>query len=256
VGEALEHGASSVEIMASEGKGRYQFTTSKGQSAVGSIQPAALEKVLVHLNSFQGDVFPHPSVGNVLVRSLAGASHVRLSWKVETRDTSNPRAIEWVAQVEREESAARSSMTTTASTVPEDGVADLKIPVLIVDDNPMFCRILERVLRRENCEVSVAEHGEAALESLTRLTSFSPKVIICDLHMPRMNGKEFVSKVRSDMRLKGIPIVMLTSDEAADVEVSVLEIGADAVVSKSKDPRVLCAQVMRLAKIGGLQEAA
>jgi CheY-like chemotaxis protein len=255
VGEAVQHGATSVEILSSDGKGRYQFTTSKGQAAVGSIQPAALEKVLAHLNSFQGDVFPHPSVGNVLVRSLGSASNVRLSWKAESAENANPRAIEWVAQVERD-SRAGSSLTPTAPPVSSDESGASRIPVLVVDDNPMFCRILERVLRRENCDVSVAEHGEAALESLARLTSFFPRVIICDLHMPRMNGKEFVSKVKLDMRLKGIPIVMLTSDEAADVEVAALEIGADAVVSKSKDPRVLCAQVMRLARVGGLQEAA
>ena len=49
---------------------------------------------------------------------------------------------------------------------------------------------------------------------------------------------------------------MLTSDDGVEAEVAALETGADALVSKTKDPRVLCAQVLRLSKSGSLQEAA
>jgi chemosensory pili system protein ChpA (sensor histidine kinase/response regulator) len=127
---------------------------------------------------------------------------------------------------------------------------------LVIDDNPMFCRVLERLLKRENFEVSFAENGEEALGKLSTLTSFLPKVVICDLHMPRMNGKEFVAQLKADPRLRSIPVIMLTSDDGVEAEVAALEIGADALISKTKDPRVLCAQVLRLSKSGSLQEAA
>jgi CheY-like chemotaxis protein len=130
------------------------------------------------------------------------------------------------------------------------------VPVLVVDDNPMFCRVLERLLKRENCEVSFAENGVQALEKLTTLIAFTPKVIICDLHMPKMNGREFVSRLKEDPRFRNIPVIMLTSDDGVDAELSMLEVGADALISKSKDPRVLCAQVIRLSKMLALQEAA
>ena len=86
--------------------------------------------------------------------------------------------------------------------------------------------------------------------------SFLPKVIICDLHMPEMNGKEFILCLKQDQRLRSIPVIMLTSDDGVEAEVAALETGADALVSKTKDPRVLCAQVLRLSKSGSLQEAA
>jgi CheY-like chemotaxis protein len=255
VTEAFQHGATSVELLSTEGKGRYQFTTLTGQTAIGAIQPIALEQVLLHVNSLQGDVFSHPTAGRVLVRSLGSASTVRLSWKMGEDAKASPRAIEWMEQVEGN-SPSREFLSVPGSGASVSAAGEIAISVLVVDDNPMFSRILQRMLKRERCEVSFAENGEEALQALMQLTSFLPRVIICDLHMPRMNGKEFVSRVRSDPRLSRIPIVMLTSDDGVDVEVTALEIGANAVVSKTKDPRVLCAQVMRLAKPGGLQEAA
>jgi CheY-like chemotaxis protein len=133
---------------------------------------------------------------------------------------------------------------------------DIEVPVLVIDDNPMFCRILERLLKRDNFQASFAVNGRVALELLLGQLSFLPRVIICDLHMPEMNGKEFVQQLKQDSRLRNIPVIMLTSDDGVDVEVAALETGADALVSKTKDPRVLCAQVARLAKASSLQEAA
>jgi DNA-binding response OmpR family regulator len=74
--------------------------------------------------------------------------------------------------------------------------------------------------------------------------------------MPEMNGREFVAHVKQDSRWQQIPVLMLTSDDGVDAELGVLEVGADALISKTKDPRVLCAQVARLAKRNSLQEAA
>jgi DNA-binding response OmpR family regulator len=53
-----------------------------------------------------------------------------------------------------------------------------------------------------------------------------------------------------------IPVIMLTSDEDVDAELQLLGCGADAFVSKAKDPRVLTAQVQRLLKQATLREAA
>jgi len=74
--------------------------------------------------------------------------------------------------------------------------------------------------------------------------------------MPVMNGREFLSRLKRDPRLQAIPIVMLTSDEDIDVELQLLSEGADAFVSKAKDPRVLTTQVQRLLKVGALRKAA
>jgi len=253
--EALQHGASSLEILSSEGKSRYQFTTVEGRVAVGSVQPQALESLLLHLHGIEGEVFAHHSVGKVLVRSLGSSSNVRLSWSAH----DIPVGIAWTPA---DRVAAPTPPSATASLMPESAPANidepstLAVPVLVVDDNPMFCRIVERLLKRENCQVSFSENGRVALDMLVGQLSFLPKVIICDLHMPEMNGKEFIQCLKQDPRLRSIPVIMLTSDDGVEAEVAALETGADALVSKTKDPRVLCAQVLRLSKSGSLQEAA
>ena len=118
--------------------------------------------------------------------------------------------------------------------------------MLVVDDNPMFCRVLERLLKRDGYEPSFAENGAVAWERLQAMREQLPHAIICDLHMPLMNGEELLGKLKQDERLKNIPVVMLTSDDGIDSELNLLGSGADAFVSKAKDPRVLVAQVRRL----------
>lgn len=260
--EALQHGASSLEILSSEGKGRYQFTTVEGRIAVGSVHPQALESLLLHLHGIEGEVFSHHSVGSVLVRSLGSSANVRLSWGAHDLPVG-------IAYTGEDRVARPTPPSATAALMPEvaqvqDGDVssadrnrvDIEVPVLVIDDNPMFCRILERLLKRDNFQASFAVNGRVALELLLGQLSFLPRVIICDLHMPEMNGKEFVQQLKQDSRLRNIPVIMLTSDDGVDVEVAALETGADALVSKTKDPRVLCAQVARLAKASSLQEAA
>ncbi|MFN4895447.1 MAG: PleD family two-component system response regulator [Pseudomonadota bacterium] len=253
--EALQHGASGLEILSSDGKSRYQFSTVEGRVAVGAIHPEVVESLLLHLHGIDGDVFDHASVGKVLVRSLGSSSNMRLSWKAN----DIPVGIAW-SQAERvpaplPPSATEALMPHTRS-IQADGDDVGDIPVLVVDDNPMFCRMVERLLIRDGFQVSLASNGRAALELLVGQLSVLPKVIICDLHMPEMNGKEFVEHLRSDTRLCYIPVIMLTSDDGVEAEVSALETGADALVSKTKDSRVLCAQVVRLAKKRSLKEAA
>jgi CheY-like chemotaxis protein len=259
--EAEEHGARSLEILSSEGKSRYQFTTRDGKIAVGTVQQEALEGVLQYLSGYDGEIYNHPSIGKIVVRSLGSSRSFRLSWAAD----NGPELIGWERSVNEDEPQVEEEVIVEDRfDSPEvekespnvDGECVEEIPALVIDDNPMFCRVLERLLKREGVVVSCAEHGAKALELLTKLTAFLPKVIICDLHMPTMNGKEFVTRLREDSRLKAIPVVMLTSDEGPDVEVTAVEIGVDVLISKSKDPRVLCAHVVRLAKNARMEEAA
>jgi putative two-component system response regulator len=73
--------------------------------------------------------------------------------------------------------------------------------------------------------------------------------------MPLMNGRDLLQRVKSDERFSSIPVVMLTSDEDIEAEVSLLQTGAAAFLSKSKDPRVLSAQIRKLTAARNLPEA-
>jgi DNA-binding response OmpR family regulator len=74
--------------------------------------------------------------------------------------------------------------------------------------------------------------------------------------MPLMNGREFLSQVKNDARFMGIPVLVLTSDEDVDAEFQLLQLGAEAFVSKTKDPRVLTSHIQRLVRQVRLREAA
>lgn len=255
ISEASAHGATSFEILTYEGKTRYQFQTVEGKIALGTIQPDALEALMVYLMSLDGEILRHATVGKVLVRALGNAANIRLSWNVRREYLTLPEAPQPHAV----------SHASVASSDPPRQVEAAKTtreapivthPVLVVDDNQMFCKVLERLLRKEQCDVAFAENGEHALEKLGESKGLLPRLVICDLHMPRMNGREFLTRIKSDSRFRAIPVVMLTSDEGSDIELSLLELGAAALVSKSKDPRVLCAQVARILRESAIEEAA
>jgi DNA-binding response OmpR family regulator len=128
--------------------------------------------------------------------------------------------------------------------------------VLVVDDNLMFGRVLEKLLRREGFDPLFATNGAEAYDLLSQAQSLMPQVIVCDLHMPIMNGRDFLARVKGDARFRSIPVVMLTSDDDVEAEIGLLEAGAEAFVSKSKDPRILCAQIRKLVRRIDVQEAA
>jgi CheY-like chemotaxis protein len=255
ISEASAHGATSFEILTYEGKTRYQFQTVEGKMALGTIQPEALEALMVHLTNLDGEVLHHATVGKVLVRALGNAANTRLSWNVRREYLTLPEAISphvvLPASVANSDAARQVEASKSSREAPV-----ITHPILVVDDNQMFCRVLERLLRKEQCDVAFAENGEHALGKLGESKGLLPRLIICDLHMPRMNGREFLTRVKADSRFRSIPVVILTSDEGSDIELSLLELGAEALVSKSKDPRVLCAQVARILRDSPIEEAA
>jgi CheY-like chemotaxis protein len=268
VREARAHGARSVEVITAESATRYQFRTSSGKTATGSIRPEVVQDLLRYLCTLDGSVIRNAECGDIVLRSLGSASNFRLSWgavQAVAHDFAevSPAPCEPADQPLSPGGAVEASSQGTPSTTiapiseayfTQDAIGgDL---VLVVDDNPMFCRVLERLLQREGVQPSFAENGVIALEKLKTSRNVLPRVVICDLHMPVMNGRELLAHLKGDDQLQGIPVIMLTSDEDIDAELQLLAGGADAFVSKAKDPRVLTAQVRRLLKRQALQEAA
>ncbi len=273
VHEAATHGAHSVEIVSSEGKARYQFTTRDGRCGVGNIRRDVIGDITEFLERFQGSCYISPKRGEVLVRSLGATGNVRLSWRDPETSATMPVSqtllipAPQLANAELPSPEARDISPVPVSSgdafaVPSAAVGvsespkGARTPILVVDDNRMFCRVLERLLERDGFEPHFAANGSAAWERLSSASEFKPRAIVCDLHMPLMNGQELLDKVRSQVLFSGVPFIMLTSDDDVDAELALLARGADAFVSKAKDPRVLCAHIRRLTQRVALQEAA
>jgi chemosensory pili system protein ChpA (sensor histidine kinase/response regulator) len=80
--------------------------------------------------------------------------------------------------------------------------------VLVVDDSLTVRRVTQRLLTREGYRVALAKDG---LDALDKLSEELPAVVLSDIEMPRMDGFDLVRNVRSDVRLAGLPVIMITS---------------------------------------------
>lgn len=99
--------------------------------------------------------------------------------------------------------------------------------ILVVDDDPVLRRSLERVLRLAAYDVELLDHGKAALESLAR-ERYS--AVVLDVGMPPPDGLEVCRRIRAGG--DRTPVIMLTAREAVSDRVDGLEAGADDYVVK------------------------
>jgi CheY-like chemotaxis protein len=83
------------------------------------------------------------------------------------------------------------------------------MPVMLVDDEPVSRRALKRLLSRiSELDLHEAEDGEAAW---TALADPIPRLIICDLSMPRMDGTTFIRKIREHPLFCDIPVIVISA---------------------------------------------
>jgi CheY-like chemotaxis protein len=103
--------------------------------------------------------------------------------------------------------------------------------ILVIEDNRDSRDILAKLLRMSGYDVMSANDGEAGLvEALKQ----GPDLIITDIHMPNMNGIEFVKRVRNDRALDKTPVLVVTAF-GAHVAREAIDAGADAAAEKPFD---------------------
>lgn len=139
------------------------------------------------------------------------------------------------------------------------------LDILLVEDNEGDVIAVKRAFRdgKPACRISVANDGMEALDFLHRRGRFVsatlPQLILLDLNMPRMDGKEFLEVMKAESQLKAIPVVMLTSSQSpADIR-GCYERHASCYVAKPFDSRDFTAVLKQIANfwngIGMLPEA-
>jgi len=115
-----------------------------------------------------------------------------------------------------------------------------KEKILVVDDEEDILELVKYNLVQEGYDVVCAVSGEKALEIAG---SQAIDLMVLDLMLPGVDGLEVTRRLRGDLKMRDIPIIMLTAKgEEADV-VSGLEIGADDYISKPFSPRILLARI-------------
>jgi chemosensory pili system protein ChpA (sensor histidine kinase/response regulator) len=126
--------------------------------------------------------------------------------------------------------AAPAAATTTAAAAA----------VMVVDDSLTVRKISGRLLARHGYHVLTAKDGVDALEQLVDVV---PDVMLLDIEMPRMDGFDLARNIRSDKRLKHIPIIMITSRTAEKHRQHAAEIGVDHYLGKPYDEEDLLARI-------------
>lgn len=115
------------------------------------------------------------------------------------------------------------------------------VEVLLVEDNPRDAELTVRALKKNNLANKLfhVEDGVEALDYLFargryegRDINDSPKVVLLDLKLPRINGLEVLTAIKADPRTQSIPVVIITSSaEDPDVEMA-YQLGANSYVIK------------------------
>ncbi len=138
-------------------------------------------------------------------------------------------------------------MTAQPNALPE-------VPqILVVEDDPDLRKILRAILMREGYTVLTAGDGE---EGLQVVETQQPDLILLDVMMPKMDGRELCRILKSNLHTSQIPIIMLTAmSETAD-RIGGLDLGANDYVTKPYEQRELLMRVRNLLDWGKLQRDA
>lgn len=112
---------------------------------------------------------------------------------------------------------------------------------LLVEDNPGDVRLTREALRESKVRnnLSVVGDGEEALKFLRRHSPYEnaprPDIILLDLNLPKKDGREVLSEIKSDSALKRIPVVVITSSEAEQDILQTYDLHVNCYVTKPVD---------------------
>jgi adenylate cyclase len=112
--------------------------------------------------------------------------------------------------------------------------------LLVVDDNEINRDMLSRRLSRQGHTVATEASGREAIDRLTR-EEFD--LVLLDVMMPVMNGFQVLEKMKADVRLRHIPVIMISALDEIDSVVRCIEMGAEDYLPKNFNPTLLRARI-------------
>lgn len=116
--------------------------------------------------------------------------------------------------------------------------------ILLIEDNPDDELLTIRALKKNNIanKIDVARDGAEALDYLFgtgayqgKDTNTLPALIILDLKLPKIDGKEVLKRLKEDSRIKRVPVVVLTSSNEEQDVLSSYNLGANSFIRKPVD---------------------
>jgi two-component system, response regulator len=113
-------------------------------------------------------------------------------------------------------------------------VNNLAVEVLLIEDNPDDAELTIRVLKKHHLANNLVHlhDGEEAINFLFSKNNNTPKLILLDLKMPKVDGIEVLRKIKGDEQKKMIPVVVLTSSKEERDIIESYQLGVNAYVVK------------------------
>src|SRR3984893_7112064 len=115
-----------------------------------------------------------------------------------------------------------------------------KYEILVVDDSPVYRKLVEQVLASQPFSLLFAPNGREALELYRKHT---PCLVITDWVMPDLSGPELCQQIRADRREVYTYLIVMTSNTEKENVVKALESGADDYLTKPFDPGEMLARI-------------
>jgi CheY-like chemotaxis protein len=116
-----------------------------------------------------------------------------------------------------------------------------EIEILLVEDNPGDVRLTREALKEGRVlnNLHVASDGVVALEYLRREGKYAsapiPDLVLLDLNLPRMDGREVLAVIKNDPALRRIPVVILTTSRAEEDILNTYDLHANCYITKPVD---------------------
>lgn len=114
------------------------------------------------------------------------------------------------------------------------------IVILLADDDPEDCMLARDALAESKLanELHVVHDGEELLDFLYQRGKFAeantprPGLILLDLNMPRLDGREALARIKADPNLRSIPVIVLTTSKAEEDIYRTYDLGANSYITK------------------------
>jgi len=138
-------------------------------------------------------------------------------------------------------------------TAPDMTAPDMTAPatILIVDDESLNRRLLQALLEPEGYVTRTAASGK---EALAAIADDPPDLILLDVMMPGLNGRQVASAVKADPATRTIPIIMVTAQTDREARLAALDAGAEDFLSKPVDRAELWLRVRNLLRLKRLSD--
>lgn len=115
--------------------------------------------------------------------------------------------------------------------------------IVIADDDETIRELVEYKLATASYDVTVFENGQTCWAHLDR--SDAPALVVLDVMMPGLSGLQVLDRIRDDVHLSEVPVILLTSRGREEHVIEGLETGATDYMTKPFSPNELVARVKR-----------